>query len=47
MIKIQNVSKIYKPSKKVIIKALDNISLEIPQGSITAIIGQTGSGKST
>ena len=28
-------------------KALDDVSLEIPEGKITAIVGHTGSGKST
>ena len=29
------------------LKALDNISLEIPSGSIFGIVGQSGAGKST
>lgn len=46
-IKIEKVSYIYSPGTPFEIKALDNISLEIKDQSFTAIIGQTGSGKST
>ncbi|MFP4456047.1 MAG: energy-coupling factor transporter ATPase [Clostridia bacterium] len=46
-IKIKNVSYIYSPGTPFEIKALDNINLEIEDHSFTAIIGQTGSGKST
>ncbi len=46
-IKIENVSFIYSPGTPFEIKALDDISLEIKDQSFTAIIGQTGSGKST
>ncbi len=38
----------YLPSEDAIAQnALDNVSLTIPAGSFTAIIGHTGSGKST
>jgi phosphonate transport system ATP-binding protein len=43
MLKIENVTKIYENG----FKALDNISLEIPDGQFVAIIGLSGSGKST
>lgn len=46
MIKIENVSKIYS-AKKNIVRALDNISLEIEQGDIFGVIGFSGAGKST
>jgi phosphonate transport system ATP-binding protein len=43
MLKIENVTKIYENG----FRALDNISLEIPDGQFVAIIGLSGSGKST
>jgi phosphonate transport system ATP-binding protein len=43
MLKIENLTKIYENG----FKALDNISLEIPDGQFVAIIGLSGSGKST
>lgn len=46
MIKLEGVSKIYG-KKDSAFKALDNISLEIPDGANVAIIGKSGSGKST
>lgn len=43
MIKIQNVSFKYKESNKI----LNNVSFEIQEGEIIAIVGKNGSGKST
>ena len=47
MIKIENVSYVYQPSTPFESAALKNVSLEIEDGSLTAVIGHTGSGKST
>ena len=46
-IKINNLSYIYLAKTPNEVKALDNVSFEIEKGSITALIGHTGSGKST
>ena len=46
-IKIVNLSYIYMPKTPNAVEALHNVSLEIPEGKITSIIGHTGSGKST
>jgi len=46
-IKIEKVSYTYSPGTPFEIKALDDINLIIKDKSFTAIIGQTGSGKST
>ncbi len=45
-VSIKNVSKTYKV-KEQIVTALDNVSLEIPEGTIYGIIGMSGAGKST
>lgn len=47
VLEIKNVSYSYSKNTPFEIKALDNVNLEIEQGSLTAIIGHTGSGKST
>lgn len=47
MIRVEHVSKIYRPSKDVTVNALIDITFEIKQGEFVAILGSSGSGKST
>lgn len=47
MISLKNISYTYQPSTPFEHIALSNINLEIPSGTLTALIGHTGSGKST
>ncbi len=47
MIKIENLTKIYKLNDNNMIKALDNVSFEVEDGEIYGIMGVSGSGKST
>ena len=44
---LENISYIYEKGTPFAVKALDDVSLSIRKGSITGIIGHTGSGKST
>ena len=46
-IRFKEVAHIYNPDSPFSYAALKNINLEIPEGKVTAIIGETGSGKST
>ena len=46
LIRVQNLMKIYNPGENEV-RALDDVSLDIGQGEFVAIIGQSGSGKST
>ena len=46
MIKLENIFKIYQSGEDTI-HALDGINLHISKGELTAIVGQSGSGKST
>ena len=46
LIKVEDLSKIYNPGENEV-RALDHVNLEIKTGEFVAIIGQSGSGKST
>ena len=46
LIKVEDLCKIYNPGENEV-RALDHVSLEIKKGELLAIIGQSGSGKST
>lgn len=46
LIEVENLYKIYNPGENEV-RALDGISLTIEEGEFVAIIGQSGSGKST
>lgn len=47
MIKLNNVSKIYNKGKSNAFQALYDVSLEIGDGELVAIVGTSGAGKST
>ncbi len=47
MIKVSGLTYIYQEGMPFEKKALDNVSFEVPTGDFLAIIGHTGSGKST
>ena len=47
ILEINNISYSYSKNTPFEIKALDNVNLSIKKGSLTAVIGHTGSGKST
>ena len=47
LLKLRNISYTYMPGTPFEVTALKNITLDIYQGEYLAIIGQTGSGKST
>ena len=46
-IQLENVSYIYSPGTPYEIRALDDVSVCVEEGTITGVIGHTGSGKST
>ncbi len=47
LVKLENVYKIYGEGLESEVRALDGVSLEIDRGEFVAIVGQSGSGKST
>ena len=46
LIELHQVSKVY-PMGEEVVRALDGVSLTIRRGEFVAIVGQSGSGKST
>ncbi len=46
LIEVKNLMKIYNPGENEV-RALNDVSLRIERGEFVAIIGQSGSGKST
>ena len=46
MLKVDKISKTFRTSGGEV-KAVDNVSFDVPDGKFTSIIGQSGSGKST
>ena len=47
MIEAKDLKKVYKTKKGVIVKALDGVSLKLPDTGMVFILGKSGSGKST
>ena len=47
LIDIRNLYKIYNEGRESEVRALDGVSLQIDRGEFVAIVGQSGSGKST
>ena len=47
LVKLKDVYKIYSESLESEVRALDGVSLEIERGEFVAVVGQSGSGKST
>ena len=47
LIQIKDIYKIYNEGKESEVRALDGVSLQIDRGEFVAIVGQSGSGKST
>jgi len=47
MIELKSVSKHYRLSGDVLVKAVDNLDLTIQDGEFAMIVGRSGSGKTT
>jgi ABC-type microcin C transport system duplicated ATPase subunit YejF len=47
LVEVRNVSCLFHRPDGSMLKAIDDVSLEVPQGRTVAVIGESGSGKST
>jgi ABC-2 type transport system ATP-binding protein len=46
-IKVQDLQKVYRTSNGEVVRALDGVSFQVPQGRIYGLLGPNGAGKST
>ncbi|NKB20532.1 MAG: ATP-binding cassette domain-containing protein [Alphaproteobacteria bacterium] len=46
-VETENLTKIYSPSYGPTVRALDNVNLQVPRGSVFGLLGPNGAGKST
>ena len=47
MLRVKNLTKVYRPKKGQPVTALENVSLSFPEQGMVFLLGKSGSGKST
>src|SRR5690242_1439699 len=47
MISVREVSKTFRPGHKQVVRAVDDVSLDVEDGEFVVILGASGSGKTT
>ena len=47
IIEMKNLKKYFPMKKKTVLKAVDNVTMDIYKGEILSLVGESGSGKTT
>ncbi|MBF1336531.1 MAG: ATP-binding cassette domain-containing protein, partial [Leptotrichia sp.] len=47
IIEIKNLKKYFPMKKKQVLKAVDNVTMDIYRGEVLSLVGESGSGKTT